>query len=67
MYSLRNSEKFREPIQMELSKILKIFCQHFAELVESTSNIKHFGKKDVPIYVFLFEVTQCERQRYTNV
>ena len=47
MYSLRNSENFREPIQMELSKILKIFCQHFAELVQSTSNFKHFGKKTI--------------------
>ena len=66
-YSLFNSENLREPIQMQLYKTLKIFSQHFAQLVESTSNFKHFEKKDDPLSVCIFEVTHCERHRYTNI
>ena len=66
-YSLRNSENLRETIQMELYNRLKIFSQHFAQLVQSISNLKLFAKKDDPLSVCIFEVTQCERQRYTNV
>ena len=46
--SLRNSENLSEPIQMQLSKILKTFSQHFAHLVQSTSNFKHFQNKNDP-------------------
>ena len=66
-YSVRNSEKFREPIQMQLSKNLKTFAQHFAQFVQSTSNFRHFGKNDDPRSVCIFELTHCERHRYTNV
>ena len=60
-YSARNSEHLREPMQMQLCKILKTFSQHFAELVESTSNFKHFEKKDNPRSVYTFEITHCDR------
>ena len=51
--SLRNSENLSEPIQMQLSKILKTFSQHFAQLVQSTSTFKHFEKKlALATYVF---------------
>ena len=43
--TLRNSGNLREPIQMQLSKILKTFSQHFAQFEQSTSNFKHFEKK----------------------
>ena len=66
-YSLRNSENLPEQFQMQLYKILKTFSQHFAQLVQSTSNFKHFEKKDNPRGVYIFEVTHCERHRYTNV
>ena len=66
-YSLRNSENLREPIQMQLSKNLKTFSQHFARFVQSTSNFKHFGKNDDPRSICIFEGTHCERHRYTNV
>ena len=44
-YSVRNSENLREPIQIQLYKILKTFSQHFAQIVQSTSNFEHFEKK----------------------
>ena len=44
-YSPRNSENLPEPIQMQLSKILKTFSQHFPQLVQSTSTFKDFEKK----------------------
>ena len=66
-YSLPNSENMREPIQMQLYKILKTYCRHFVQLVQSTSNFKHFEKKDNPLSVCIFEVSHCERHRYTNI
>ena len=44
-YSVRNSENLREPIQIQLYKTLKTFSQHFAQIVQSTSNFEHFEKK----------------------
>ena len=44
-YSLRNSGNLRDPIEMQLYKILETFSQHFAQLVQSTSNFKQFEKK----------------------
>ena len=52
---------------MQLSKIFKTFSQHFAKFVQSTSNYKHFEKKDDARSVCIFEVTHCERHRCTNV
>ena len=66
-YSLGNSENFREPIQMQLSKNLKTFAQHFAQFVQSTSNFRHFGKNDDPRSVCIFENTRCKTHPYTNV
>ena len=66
-YSFRNSENLREPIQSQLSKNLKTFAQHFAQFVQSTSNFRHFGKNDDPRNVCIFEVTHCEKDRYTDV
>ena len=66
-YSLPNSENLQKTIKMQLSKILKTFSRSFAELVQSTSNFKHFEKKDVPRSVCIFEITHCKRHRYTNV
>ena len=53
-YSLRNSENLREPIQMQLYKILNIFSQNFAQLVQSISNFKLFGKKKMALLAYVF-------------
>ena len=52
---------------MQLYKILMRFSQRFAQLVQSTSNFKHFEKKDDPRSVCILGVTHRERHRYTNV
>ena len=44
-YSFRNSEKLRDPIQMQLFKSLKTFSQHYFEFVQCPSNFKRFEKK----------------------
>ena len=35
----------RKPFERQLCNILKIFSQHFAQLVQSTSTFKHFERK----------------------
>ena len=66
-YSLRNSENLWEPIQIQLYKIIKTLSQDLVQLVQSASNFEHFEKKDDTCSVCIFEVTQCQRHRYTNV
>ena len=50
-YSLRKTENFQEPIQIQLCKLLSTFSEHFAQLVQSTSNFKQFEIKDDPCSV----------------
>ena len=52
--TLTDDEKFRVPdwenfpllIQMQLSEKQKTFSQFFVPFLESTSNVKHFDRKD---------------------
>ena len=53
-YSLPNSENLQKTIKMQLSKILKTFSRSFAELVQSTSNFKHFEKKKMSLVPYVF-------------
>ena len=46
---------------MEVSKNVKIFSQLFAQFLESTSNFKHFKKRDGPRSLCIFEITVCEK------
>ena len=52
---------------MQLSKNLKTISQHFAEFGLSTTNFKDFGKNNDPHSVCSFQLTHCEKHRYTNV
>ena len=45
-YSFHYSENLQQPIQMQLSKKIKMFYQYFAPFLKSTSNFEHFQKKD---------------------
>ena len=47
-YILRNSQTLLQPIQMQLSKREKGFSNCFAPFLKSTSDFKHFEKKDDP-------------------
>ena len=46
---------------MQLSLKLKTFSDFSVPFLESTSNIKHFGKKDDRHSYFVKEITGCER------
>ena len=45
-YSLLNRDNLKEPIDKQLSKKPKTFCQSFFEFSKSTLNFKHLPKKD---------------------
>ena len=51
---------------MQLYKTLKTFSHYFAQLVQSTSNFKHFEKEDRPLSVCILEVTHCQVYCYIN-
>ena len=46
MYPVQGFENFQLPIQMQLSEKGKSFSEFFFPFFESTSNFKHFEKKD---------------------
>ena len=51
-----NRENLRQPIQMKLSKKLKIFCQFYTAFPKFTFNFKHFEKKDESHSICLSEI-----------
>ena len=56
-----------EPIQMHLSKKLKVFFQFFTAFLKSAFNFEHFGKKDEPHSSCIFEIIDGEKSAYVNV
>ena len=56
-----------QPIQLLLSKKRKISSHLFAANLESRSNFEHFGKKDYPHRLCIFEIRDCERRGQLNV
>ena len=60
-YPVRDCEKVLSPIQMTLSLNPKTFSDSFVPLLESTSNFKHFEKKDDRHSYFISEITDCQR------
>ena len=49
------------PIQTQLSLKATIFSNSFVPFMESTSNFKHFGKKDDSHSYFTWEIRHWER------
>ena len=45
-YPVQDCENLQLPIQMQLSEKRKSFSEFFVPFLESTSNFKHFEKKD---------------------
>ena len=45
-YPVQDCENLQLPIQMQLSEKRKTFSEFFVSFHESTSNFKHFDKKD---------------------
>ena len=60
-YPVQDCENLLLPIQMQLSEKRKTFIEFFVPFLESTSNFKHFEKKDDRHTYFLSEITECER------
>ena len=60
-YSVLDCVNLWSPIQMQLSLKPTIYSDFFVPFLESTSNFKHFEKKDDRHTYFLSEITECER------
>ena len=60
-YPDRDSLNFPSPSQMQLSLKPTIFSNLFVPFLESTSNFKHFVKKNDCHTYFFSEMTECER------
>ena len=60
-FPFRDSENLVSPIQMQLSLKMETFSDFFVPFLQSTSNFKHFEKKDYGHSYFITEFTDCER------
>ena len=60
-YRVQDCENLPSLIQMSLSLERNFFSDLFVPFLESTSNFKHFEKKDDRHTYFLSEITECER------
>ena len=60
-YPFGDLENLSSPIQIQLPLKPKTFSDFFVPFLESTSNFKHFEKKDDRHTYFLSEITECER------
>ena len=60
-YPVQESGNFSSPIQMELYLKPTIFSNIFVSFLESTSNFKHFEKKNDRHSYFTSEITDSER------
>ena len=60
-YPVEDCRNLSSPIQMQLSLKPAIFFDFPVPFLESTSNFKHFEKKDDRHSYFISEVTDCER------
>ena len=61
-YPVQASENLSSPIQMQQSLKPKTFSNFLDPFLESTSNFKHFGKKDDRHTYFILEITECEKR-----
>ena len=60
-YPVQDSENVSSPIQMHFSLKPNIFSDFLVPFLESTSNFKHFEKKDDSRSYFIWEIRHCER------
>ena len=64
---LSNTENLRQPIQMKLSKNLKIFTQFSTRFLNSIYYFESFEEKDESYSLYLSEIRDCEICAYVNV
>ena len=61
-YPFHDFGNLLSPIEMEFSLKTGIFSDFFLSFLESTSNFKHFGKKNDRHTYFISEITECEKR-----
>ena len=61
-YPVQECWNLSSPIQMELYLKPTIFSDFFVSFLESTSNFKHFEKKDDRHSYFISEIKECEKR-----
>ena len=66
-YPLQDYENLSSPIRMQLSLKRKTVSDSVVPFLESTSNFKHFEKKDDRHSYFIPEITECERLGWTTL
>ena len=66
-YSVQDCEKLSSPIQMPLSLEPKFFSDLFVPYLESTSNFKHFTKKDHRHTYFISDIKECEKRGWRTL
>ena len=59
-YPARYCQNLQLPIQMQVSEKRESFSQFFVPCMGSTSNFKHFEKKDDGHSECVSEITDCE-------
>ena len=62
-YPVQECGNLSSPIAMELHLKPTIFSEFLVSFLESTSNFKHFEKKDDCHSYFISEIADCERRR----
>ena len=60
-YPVQDCENLPSPIQMSLSLERNFFSDLFVPFLESTSNFKHFEKKDDHQTYFISDINECEK------
>ena len=61
-YPVQDFGNLLSRIEMEFSLKTAIFSDFFLSFLESTSNFKHFGKKNDRHTYFISEITECEKR-----
>ena len=61
-YPVEDSGNLSFPIQMQLSLKPKNFSNFVDPFLESTSNFKHFERKDDRHTYFISEITECDER-----
>ena len=66
-YPVQDCEKMQLAIQMQLSEKRKYFIEFFVPFLESTSNLKHFERKDDCHRLYISEIRDCENLAHTTL
>ena len=66
-YPVQDCGSLQLPIQMQLRGKRKTFSEFFVKFLESTSNFKHFERKDDCYRSCISEIRDCENLPYTTL